>query len=158
MLWFKSTQDFMNSVSSPSGAQVMVDTQEHLDNVQMLHAEGATIVPFEPRKPGQQCFLVIAHVNYKPTFGTAEEAEHHYLNVHAGSRLASRACAAIMWAGPCNWATSRTAFGRCSKMYDSFDAFQRGMTSRAGQELLKDDAQRQRRRLYFAEAQVVTRN
>jgi hypothetical protein len=43
------------------------------------------------------------------------------------------------------------------QMYDNFDAFQRGMTSRAGQELLKDDAQLiSVKRLYFAEAQVET--
>ena len=33
---FNGTQDFMNSVSSPAGMQVLVDTQEHLANVQMI--------------------------------------------------------------------------------------------------------------------------
>lgn len=155
VMWFKSTQDFMNSVSSPAGAQVMVDTQEHLTNVQMLHAEGETIVPFEPRKAGQQCFLVAAHVNYKPSFGTAEAAEQHYLNVH--TKLATRV------EGLRGYYVGKTVqlgdkpdcVRAVFQMYDSFDAFQRGMTSRAGQELLKDDAQLiSVKRLFFVDAQV----
>ena len=155
IMWFNTTQDFMNSIGTPAGAEVLADTQAHLDNVQMIHAEGEAVVPFDSRKEGQRCFLVAAHVNYKPSFGTPEEAEHHYLNVH--TKLACRV------AGLRGYYIGKTmqlgdkpdCLRVVIQMYDDFDAFQRGMTSAAGQELLKDDAQLiSVKRLFFADATV----
>jgi uncharacterized protein (TIGR02118 family) len=155
IMWFKSTEDFMNSVSGEAGIKVLTDTQEHLTNVQMIHADGEAIVPFASRKPLHQYFLVAAHINYNPAYGSPEEAEHHYLNVH--TRLACEV------AGLRGYYVGKTMqLGDkpdCSRvvfqMYDSFDAFQRGMTSPAGQKLLKDDAQLiVVKRLFFVDGQV----
>jgi uncharacterized protein (TIGR02118 family) len=155
IMWFNSTQDFMNSVSSSAGAEVLADTQAHLQNVQMIHADGEAVVPFDRREPGQQCFLVGAHVNYKPAFGSQPEAEQHHVNVH--TKLACRV------EGLRGYYIGKTlALGDkpdCERvvfqMYDDYDAFQRGMTSAAGQELLKDDAQLIAvKRLYFVDALV----
>jgi uncharacterized protein (TIGR02118 family) len=155
IMWFHSLQDFMNSVSSPAGAEVLADTQAHLTNVQMVNAEGEAVVAFDRRKPGQHCFLVAAHINYKPSFGTHEEAEHHYLNVHT-----KLACAVDGLRG--YYIGKTVPLGEppdCTRvvfqMYDDFDAFQRAMRSPAGQELLQDDARLVSvRRLFFADAQV----
>jgi uncharacterized protein (TIGR02118 family) len=155
IMWFNGMQDLMNSMSSPAGAEVMADTQAHLSNVAMIHAEGEAVVPFDSRKAGQQCFLVAAHINYKPSFGTPEEAEHHYLNVH--TRLACRVVGLrgyyvgkIVPLGD-KPDSVRAVF----QMYDDFDAFQRAMTSPAGKELLKDDALLiSVKRLFFADARV----
>ena len=155
IMWFNGVQDFMNSVSSPAGAAVLADTQEHLTNVQMIHAEGEAIVPFESRKVGQQCFLVAAHVNFKPSFGTAEEAERHYLSVH--TKLACRVdglrgyhvgkTLALDDKPDC----TRVVF----QMYDDFAAFERAMKSPASQELLADDARLiSVKRLFFADAGI----
>jgi len=155
IMWFNSTQDFMNSVSGPAGMQVLVDTQEHLANVQMIHADGDAIVPFDSRKPGQQCFLVAAHVNYKPSFGTADQAEHHYLTVH--TKLAARVAGLRgYYVGKTLQLGDKPDCARAVfQMYDDFDAFQRAMTSPAGQELLKDDAKLiDVKRLFFADAGV----
>ena len=155
IMWFNSMQAFMNSVSSPAGVEVMADTQAHLKNVQMIHAEGEALVPFENRKPGQQCFLVAAHVNYQPSYGTHDEAERHYLTTH--TKLACRVPGLRGY-----YAGKTVALGdkpdcvrAVFQMYDDFDAFQRAMTSPAGVELLKDDAQLiSVKRLFFADAQV----
>ena len=85
-------------------------------------------------------FLSPAHVNYKPSFGTPDEAERHYLTVH--TKLATKV------AGLRGYYIGKTLpLGDkpdCTRavfqMYDDFESFQRGMTSPAGQELLKDDA------------------
>ncbi len=155
IIWFNGVQDFMNSVSSPAGIEVMADTQAHLTNVAMINTDGEAVVSFDSRKAGQQCFLVAAHINYKPSFGTHEEAEHHYLNVH--TRLACRV------AGLRGYYVGKTVqlgdkpdcVRTVFQMYDDFDAFQRAMTSPAGEELLKDDAQLiSVKRLFFADAQV----
>jgi uncharacterized protein (TIGR02118 family) len=155
IMWFKSTQDFMNSVSGEAGMKVLADTQEHLTNVQMIHADGEAIVPFQTRKPLQQCFLVAAHINFNPSYGTPEEAERHYLNVH--TRLACEV------AGLRGYYVGKTmplgekpdCIRVVFQMYDSFEAFQRGMTSPAGQELLKDDARLVAvKRLFFVDGQV----
>lgn len=155
IMWFNGMQDLMNSMSSPAGSEVMADTQVHLTNVAMIHAEGEALVPFDRRKAGQQCFMVAAHLNYKPSFGTAEEAERHYLDVH--TKLACRV------AGMRGYYVGKTVplgdqpdcVRVVFQMYDHFDAFQRAMTSPAGQELLKDDAQLiSVKRLFFIDAQV----
>ena len=155
IMWFNGMQDFMNSVSSPAGAEVMADTQAHLSNVAMIHADGEAVMPFDSRKAGQQCFLVAAHINYKPSFGTPEEAEHHYLSVH--TRLACRV------PGLRGYYVGKTVplgdqpdcVRAVFQMYDDFDAFQRAMTSPAGEELLKDDAQLiSVKRLFFADVRV----
>lgn len=155
IMWFDSTRDFMNSISSPAGAQVMVDTQEHLTNVQMIHTDGEAILPFDSRKPGQQCFLVAAHINFKPSFGTADQAEHHYQTVH--TKLAARV------PGLRGYYVGKTlplgekpdCVRTVFQMYDDFDAFQRAMTSPEGQALLKDDANLINvKRLFFADAGV----
>jgi uncharacterized protein (TIGR02118 family) len=155
IMWFDTTQDFMNSVSSRAGTEVLADTQAHLTNVQMIHAEGEAVMPFSSRKPGQQCFLLAAHIDFKPSFVTSEQAEHHYLNVH--TKLAARV------PGLRGYYVGRTiALGDkpdCARvvfqMYDDADAFQRGMDSPQGQELLKDDAQLvSLKRLYLADAGV----
>jgi uncharacterized protein (TIGR02118 family) len=141
IMWFNTMQDFINSVSGPAGVEVMADTQAHLTNVQMVNADAEAIVPFESRKVGQQCFLVAAHINYKPSYGSHDEAEHHYLTVH--TNLATRV------AGLRGYYVGKTMqLGDkpdCTRivvqMYDDFDAFRSAMTSPAGQELLADDAQ-----------------
>ena len=155
IMWFNSMQDFMNSVSSRAGTEVMADTQAHLTNVNMIHAEGEAVMPYDSRKPGQRCFLLAAHIDFKPSFGTPDEAEHHYLNVH--TKLACRVpglrgyyigkMLALGGQPDC----ARAVF----QMYDDFEAFQRGMNSTAGKELLADDARLVSvKRLYFADAQV----
>ncbi|GEM_PF-5149353 len=155
IMWFNSTQDFMNSISSPAGAQVLADTQAHLQNVAMIHVDGEAVVPFDTRRPGQPCFLVAAHVNYKSSFGAAAEAERHYLDVH--TKLACRV------EGLRGYYIGKTmALGdkpdsirAVFQMYDDYDAFQRAMTSKAGQELLEDDARLIAvKRLYFVDAMV----
>ena len=94
-MWFNSTQDFMNSVSGPAGAQVMVDTQEHLTNVQMLHADGETIVPFDRANPASNAFCR-RHVNYKPSFGTRRKPSSITSPSIPSSRPRSRGCADII--------------------------------------------------------------
>jgi len=154
-MWFDSTQDFMKSISSPPGAEVLADTQAHLTNVQMIHAEGEAVVPFSSPKVGQRCFLVAAHINYKPSFGTQEEAERHYLNVH--TKLACRVD------GLRGYYVGKTlALGDkpdCARvvlqMYDDFDSFEWAMKSPGGAEVLADDARLiSVKRLFFADAQV----
>jgi uncharacterized protein (TIGR02118 family) len=155
VMWFDSTQDFMKSISTPAGAEVLADTQAHLTNVQMIHAEGEAVAPFETRTVGQQCFLVAAHINYKPSFGTNDEAEHHYLNVH--TKLAARVPGLRgYYIGKTVQLGDKPDCARVVfQMYDDFDAFQRAMTSPPGQELLKDDARLiSVKRLFFADAQV----
>ncbi|HKD66799.1 MAG TPA: EthD family reductase [Candidatus Binataceae bacterium] len=155
IMWFRNTQDFMNSVSSQAGIDVLADTQAHLTNVQMIHAEGEAVVPFDSRKAGQQCFLVAAHINYKPSFGTPEEAERHYLNVHTKLACGVAGLRGYYVGKTVQLGDKPDCARAVFQMYDDFEAFQRGMTSPAGQELLKDDARLiSVKRLFFADAQV----
>jgi uncharacterized protein (TIGR02118 family) len=155
IMWFDSMQDFMNSVSSRAGTEVMADTQAHLKNVRMIHAEGEALVPFDSRKPGRQCFLLAAHIDYQASFGTPEAAERHYLDVH--TKLACRVPGLRGY-----YAGKTIALGDkpdCARvvfqMYDDFGGFERGMASPQGQELLKDDARLiSVKRVFYADAGI----
>jgi uncharacterized protein (TIGR02118 family) len=155
IMWFDSMQDFMNSVSSRAGTEVLADTQAHLTNVQMIHAEGEAVVPFASRKPGQQCFLLAAHIDFKPTFGTPEQAEHHYLNVHTKLGAGVPGLRGYYVGKTMHLGDKPDCARVVFQMYDDVDGFQRAMTSPEGQALLKDDAQLvSLKRLYFADAGV----
>ncbi len=57
------------------------DTQAHLKDLRSIMFEGEVIVPFQERRPGQSCFLMVAEFNLENSRGL-EAAEHRYRNNH----------------------------------------------------------------------------
>jgi uncharacterized protein (TIGR02118 family) len=134
---------------------LLADTQAHLRDGTSAAVEAETIVPFDSRRAGQQCFVMVAEFDLEQSAGL-EAAEKHYLGTHVS--IARRL------PGLRNYIIGRlikTPGGEDSRyriatlVFESLDAYRAAYASPAGRELLKDEAATIRNaRVYRLDARI----
>ena len=134
---------------------LLADTQAHLRDGTSAAVEAETIVPFDSRRAGQQCFVMVAEFDLEQSAGL-EAAEKHYLGTHVS--IARRL------PGLRNYIIGKlikTPGGEDSRyriatlVFESLDAYRAAYASPAGRELLKDEAATIRNaRVYRLDARV----
>ena len=60
---------------------LLADTQAHLKDVTSTAVDAEVIVPFDSRRAGQQCFVMVAEFDLEQSAGL-DAAEKHYLGTH----------------------------------------------------------------------------
>jgi uncharacterized protein (TIGR02118 family) len=134
---------------------LLADTQAHLRDGTSAAVEAETIVPFDSRRAGQQCFVMVAEFDLEQSAGL-EAADKHYLGTHVS--IARRL------PGLRNYIIGKlikTPGGEDSRyriatlVFESLDAYRAAYASPAGRELLKDEAATIRNaRVYRLDARI----
>ena len=134
---------------------LLADTQAHLRDGTSAAVEAETIVPFDSRRAGQQCFVMVAEFDLEQSAGL-DAAEKHYLGTHVS--IARRL------PGLRNYIIGKlikTPGGEDSRyriatlVFESLDAYRAAYASPAGRELLKDEAATIRNaRVYRLDARI----
>ena len=134
---------------------LLADTQAHLKDGTSTAVDAETIVPFDSRRAGQQCFVMVAEFDLEQGAGL-EAAEKHYLGTHVN--IARRL------PGLRNYVIGKLIktvgiedlrYRMATLVFDSLDAYRAAYASPAGRELLKDEAATIRNaRVYRLDARV----
>ena len=134
---------------------LLADTQAHLKDGTSTAVDAETIVPFDSRRAGQNCFVMVAEFDLEQNAGV-EAAEKHYLGTHAS--IARRL------PGLRNYVIGKliktagiedSRYRMAILVFDSLDAYRAAYASPAGRELLKDEAATIRNaRVYRLDARV----
>lgn len=134
---------------------LLTDTQAHLKDVTSTAVDAETIVPFESRRAGQQCFAMVAEFDLEQSAGI-EAAEKHYLGTHVS--IARRL------PGLRNYVIGKliktpgieeSRYRMAMLVFDSLDAYRAAYASPAGRELLQDEeATIRNARVYRLDARV----
>src|SRR3984893_2785212 len=134
---------------------LLADTQAHLRDGTSAAVEAETIVPFDSRRAGQQCFVMVAEFDLEQSAGL-EAAEKHYLGTHVS--IARRL------PGLRNYIIGKlmqTPGGEDSRyriatlVFESLDAYRAAYASPAGREVLKDEGATIRNaRVYRIDARI----
>ena len=134
---------------------LLADTQAHLKDGTSAAVEAETIVPFDSRRAGQQCFVMVAEFDLEQSAGI-EAAEKHYLGTHVS--IARRL------PGLRNYIIGKliktpgiedSRYRMATLVFDSLDAYRAAYASPVGRELLKDEAATIRNaRVYRLDARV----
>ena len=134
---------------------LLADTQAHLKDGTSTAVDAETIVPFDSRRAGQNCFVMVAEFDLEQSAGP-EAAEKHYLGTHVS--IARRL------PGLRNYIIGRliktpgieeSRYRMAILVFDSLDAYRAAYASPAGRELLKDEAATIRNaRVYRLDARV----
>jgi uncharacterized protein (TIGR02118 family) len=134
---------------------LLADTQAHLKDGTSASVEAETIVPFDSRRAGQQCFVMVAEFDLDQSAGL-EAAEKHYLGQHVS--IARRL------PGLRNYIVGKliktpgiedSRYRMATLVFDSLDAYRAAYASPAGRELLKDEeATIRNARVYRLDARV----
>ena len=118
---------------------LLADTQAHLKDGTSTAVDAETIVPFDSRRAGQQCFVMVAEFDLEQGAGL-EAAEKHYLGTHVN--IARRL------PGLRNYIVGKLIktvgiedlrYRMATLVFDSLDAYRAAYASPAGRELLKDE-------------------
>ena len=118
---------------------LIADTQAHLKDTTSTAVDGTTIVPFDSRRAGQNCFVIVAEFDLEQSAGV-EAAEKHYLGTHVS--IARRL------PGLRNYVIGKliktagiedSRYRMAILVFDSLDAYRAAYASPAGRELLKDE-------------------
>ena len=134
---------------------LLADTQAHLKDGTSTAVDAETIVPFDSRRAGQNCFVMAAEFDLEQSAGV-EAAEKHYLGTHVS--IARRL------PGLRNYVIGKliktagigdSRYRMAILVFDSLDAYRAAYASPAGRELLKDEAATIRNaRVYRLDARV----
>jgi uncharacterized protein (TIGR02118 family) len=134
---------------------LLADTQAHLKDGTSTAVEAETIVPFDSRRAGQQCFVMVAEFDLEQSAGI-EAAEKHYLGTHVSI---ARRLPALR-----NYVIGKliktpgiedSRYRMATLVFDSLDAYRAAYASPVGRELLKDEAASIRSaRVYRLDARV----
>jgi len=134
---------------------LLADTQAHLKDGTSTAVDAETIVPFDSRRAGQNCFVMVAEFDLEESAGP-EAAEKHYLGTHVS--IARRL------PGLRNYVIGKliktagigdSRYRMAILVFDSLDAYRAAYASPAGRELLKDEAATIRNaRVYRLDARV----
>jgi len=134
---------------------LLADTQAHLKDGTSTAVEAETILAFDSRRAGQQCFVMVAEFDLEQSAGI-EAAEKHYLGTHVG--IARRL------PGLRNYVIGKliktpgiedSRYRLATLVFDSLDAYRAAYASPVGRELLKDEAASIRNaRVYRLDARV----
>ncbi len=134
---------------------LIADTQAHLKDTTSTAVDATTIVPFDSRRAGQNCFVMVAEFDLEQS-GGIEAAEKHYLGTHVS--IAQRL------PGLRNYVIGKliktagiedSRYRMAILVFDSLDAYRAAYASAAGRELLKDEeATIRNARVYRLDARV----
>ena len=134
---------------------LLADTQAHLKDTTSTAVDGTTIAPFDSRRAGQYCFVMVAEFDLEQSAGV-EAAEKHYVGTHVS--IARRL------PGLRNYLIGKliktagiedSRYRMAILVFDSLDAYRAAYASAAGRELLKDEAATIRNaRVYRLDARV----
>jgi uncharacterized protein (TIGR02118 family) len=134
---------------------LLADTQAHLKDVTSTAVDAQTIVPFDSRRAGQQCFVMVAEFDLVQGAGV-DAAEKHYLGTHVS--IARRL------PGLRNYIIGKliktpgiedSRYRMATLVFDSLGAYRAAYASPAGRELLKDEeATIRNARVYRLDARV----
>jgi len=153
------TYDDAAAAASAMGSDVvpalLADTQAHLKDGTSTAVDAETIVPFDSRRAGQNCFVMVAEFDLVQGAGL-EPAEKHYLGTHVS--IARRL------PGLRNYIIGKliktpgienSRYRMATLVFDSLDAYRAAYASPAGRELLKDEeATIRNARVYRLDARV----
>jgi uncharacterized protein (TIGR02118 family) len=134
---------------------LLADTQAHLKDGTSTAVDAEAIVPFDSRRSGQQCFVMVAEFDLEQGVGI-EAAEKHYLGTHVSI--------ARELPGLRNYIIGKLIktvgiedlrYRMATLVFDSLDAFRAAYASPVGRELLKDEeATIRNARVYRLDARV----
>ncbi|MFZ0679053.1 EthD family reductase [Candidatus Binatus sp.] len=134
---------------------LLADTQAHLKDVTSTAVEAETVVPFDSRRAGQNCFVMVAEFDLVQGAGL-DAAEKHYLGTHVN--IARRL------PGLRNYIIGKliktpgiedSRYRMATLAFDSLEAYRAAYRSAAGRELLKDEeATIRNARVYRLDARV----
>ena len=134
---------------------LLADTQAHLKDGTSTDVNAETIVQFDSRRAGQNCFVMVAEFDLEQSAG-GEAAEKHYLGTHVS--IARRL------PGLRNYIIGKviktpgiedSRYRMATLVFDSLDAYRAAYASPAGRELLKDEeATIRNARVYRLDARV----
>jgi uncharacterized protein (TIGR02118 family) len=134
---------------------LLADTQAHLKDGTSTALDAETIVPFDSRRAGQQCFVMVAEFDLEQSAGI-EAAEKHYLGTHvsiAGGLPGLRNY--IIGKLIKTVGIEDLRYRMAILVFDSLDAYRAAYASSAGRELLKDEeATIRNARVYRLDARV----
>src|ERR1700722_13075837 len=134
---------------------LLADTQAHLKDGISTAVDAETIVPFDSRRAGQQCFVMVAEFDLVQGAGV-EVAEKHYLGTHVSIArrlpgLRNYVVGKLIKTSGIEGSRHRMA----TLVFDSLDAYRAAYASPAGRELLKDEeATIRNARVYRLDARV----
>jgi uncharacterized protein (TIGR02118 family) len=134
---------------------LLADTQAHLKDGTSTAVDAETIVPFDSRRAGQNCFVMAAEFDLEES-AEPEAAEKLYLGTHVSIArrlpgLRNYVIGKLIKTAGIGDARYRMAI----LVFDSLDAYRAAYASPAGRELLKDEAATIRNaRVYRLDARV----
>jgi len=134
---------------------LLADTQAHLKDATSTAVDATTIVPFDSRRAGQNCFVMVAEFDLEQSAGL-EAAEKHYLETHVSIArrlpgLRNYIIGKLIKTAGIEGSRYRMAM----LVFDSLDAYRAAYASPAGRELLEDEAATIRNaRVYRLDARV----
>ena len=134
LLMFESIELATKAYASPAGPAMMADTQAHIKDLKNVFFEGEIIVPFESRKPGQQCFLMVAEFNLDKANLPAAEMRYREHHTSIARRLPGLRNYIIGKLG-----TSADRHRIALLAFDSLEAYKDAYRSPVGAELMKDE-------------------
>lgn len=118
---------------------LLADTQAHLKEGTSTVAGAETIVPFDSRRAGQNCFVMVAEFDLEQNAGL-DTAEKHYLGTHVGIARRLPGLRNYVIGKLINTAGIEDSRYRVATLvFDSLDAYRAAYASPAGRELLKDE-------------------
>ncbi len=134
---------------------LIADTQAHLKDGTSTAVDATTIVPFDARRAGQNCFVMVAEFDLEQSAGV-EAAEKHYLGTHVGiARRLPDLRNYVIGKLIKTVGIEDSRYRMAILVFDSLDAYRAAYASPAGVELLKDEAATIRNaRVYRLDARV----
>jgi uncharacterized protein (TIGR02118 family) len=134
---------------------LLADTQAHLKDGTSAAIDAEVVVPFDSRRMGQQCFVMVAEFDLEQSAGL-EAAEKHYLGTHVNiARRLSGLRNYIIGKLIKTPGIGDSRYRMATLMFDSLDAYRAAYASPVGRELLKDEeATIRNARVYRLDARV----
>jgi uncharacterized protein (TIGR02118 family) len=134
---------------------LLADTQAHLKDGTSTAVDAETIVPFDSRRAGQNCFVMVAEFDLEQSAGL-DAAERHYLGTHASiARTLPGLRNYIIGKLIKTAGIEDSRYRMATLVFDSLEAYRAAYASAAGRELLKDEAATIRNaRVYRLDARV----
>lgn len=140
ILSYDTAQAQADAMRSEVVPALLADTQAHLKDLSSHSIEGEVIVPFESRRAGQACFVMVAGFDLEQSAGL-DAAEKHYRETHVGiarrlPRLRNYLIGKFV-EGP---GIARERYRMAILVFDSLEAYRAAYASPIGKELQQDEA------------------
>jgi uncharacterized protein (TIGR02118 family) len=133
LLMFDHAEAAGKAYLAPAGPALIADTQAHIKDLRSNLFEGEIIVPFENRRPGQRCFMMVAEFNLAKANLAAAEKRYREHHTSIARRLP----------GLRNYLIGKLAdadrYRIAILIFDSADAFKQAYRAPVGAELIQDE-------------------